>query len=56
MPVGSVETFFFFNYWTKVKILVFVHRQIWGKRARAPQVQIKKNEKINKIELRSLII
>ena len=29
MPVGSVETFFFFfNYWTKDKILVFVHRQM----------------------------
>ena len=29
MPVGSVVTFFFlFNYWTKEKILVFVHRQM----------------------------
>ena len=28
MPVGSVVTFFFFNYWTKDKILVFVHRQM----------------------------
>ena len=28
MPVGSVVTFFFFNYWTKNKILVFVHRQM----------------------------
>ena len=29
MPVGSVGTFFFFlNYWTKDKILVFVHRQM----------------------------
>ena len=28
MPVGSVETFFFFNYWTKDKIVVFVHRQM----------------------------
>ena len=27
MPVGSVGTFFFF-YWTKDKILVFVHRQM----------------------------
>ena len=29
MPVGSVLHFFFFffNYWTKDKILVFVHRQ-----------------------------
>ena len=27
MQVGSVVTFFFFNYWTKDKILVFVHRQ-----------------------------
>ena len=27
MPVGSVVTFFF-NYWTKDKILVFVHRQM----------------------------
>ena len=27
MPVGSVETFFF-NYWTKDKILEFVHRQM----------------------------
>ena len=26
MPVWSVVTFFF-NYWTKDKILVFVHRQ-----------------------------
>ena len=29
MPVGSVVTFFFFlNYWTKDKILVFAHRQM----------------------------
>ena len=30
MPVGSVVRFFFFfsNYWTKDKILVFVHRQM----------------------------
>ena len=29
MPVGSVVTFFFFfNYWTKDKLLVFVHRQM----------------------------
>ena len=29
MPEGSVVTFFlFFNYWTKDKILVFVHRQV----------------------------
>ena len=30
MPVGSVVSFFFFflNYWTKDKILVFVHRQM----------------------------
>ena len=28
MPMGSVVTFFFFNYWTKDKILVFVHRQM----------------------------
>ena len=29
MPVGSVGTFFFFfNYWTKDKILLFVHRQV----------------------------
>ena len=28
MPVGSVVTFFFFNYWTKDKILVFVDRQM----------------------------
>ena len=29
MPVGSVVTFFFFfNYLTKDKILVFVHRQM----------------------------
>ena len=27
MPVGSVVTFFF-NYWTKDNILVFVHRQM----------------------------
>ena len=29
MSVGSIVTFFFFfNYWTKDKILVFVHRQM----------------------------
>ena len=29
MPVGSlVSFFFFFDYWTKDKILVFVHRQL----------------------------
>ena len=28
MPVVSVVTFFFLNYWTKDKILVFVHRQM----------------------------